>query len=135
MKIKKLIFACMVLCSIAFPSCQKEKVKGCTDSSATNFDSKAEENDGTCKYEGTVTFWMDGSVTTNGEVDVVINGTSQQITLDLTSSPSCGATGCATFKLAPGTYNFVAEDQSPVSYQITGTFTVEKNGCLKYLLK
>lgn len=35
-------------------ACKKE---GCTDSFATNYDEKADSDNGTCKYTGTVQFW------------------------------------------------------------------------------
>ena len=37
-------------------SCNK---KGCTDSAATNYVEEATKDDGSCTYEGTVTFWYD----------------------------------------------------------------------------
>lgn len=32
-------------------SCKKDKVKGCLDNSASNYDANAEEDNGTCSYE------------------------------------------------------------------------------------
>lgn len=41
-------FFFMLVCSMLFVSCNKE---GCTDPSATNYSSEAEEDDGSCEYD------------------------------------------------------------------------------------
>jgi hypothetical protein len=47
------IISCIVLVVVSFSSCKKDKVKGCMDPISINYDSKAEEDDGTCEYAGT----------------------------------------------------------------------------------
>lgn len=128
----KLITVCLIV-GVLFTNCGK---KGCTNKDAINYDSKAKKDDGTCKYEGSVMFWMDGSVTTNGAVDVMVDGQVKQITIDITSgTPSCGQSGCANFtKLPVGTYNWTAEDQFPVSYQNSGTVEIKANVCTRFKL-
>ncbi len=43
------IISCIVLVVVSFSSCKK---KGCMDPISINYDSKAEEDDGTCEYAG-----------------------------------------------------------------------------------
>jgi hypothetical protein len=53
---KKIIYASLasVLMLTTLNACKKE---GCTDSIATNYDEKADSDNGTCTYTGTVQFW------------------------------------------------------------------------------
>lgn len=134
--VRKSITITLILIAVINISCKKEKIKGCTTNTAVNYNSSAEEDDGTCKYEGSAMFWMDGSVTTNGTVDVVLNNIEKNITVNITSgTPSCGESGCANFANLPtGTYNWVAEDQVPIVYQASGTITINANVCSKLKL-
>jgi len=50
-KTKLLIGACLSMALMMASSCKKEQ--GCMDSSATNYDSEAEEDDGSCTYADT----------------------------------------------------------------------------------
>ncbi|MCB0819340.1 MAG: hypothetical protein KDC13_01860 [Bacteroidetes bacterium] len=43
--------ALLIAFSIGMGSCRKNKVKGCTDTNATNYSVDAEEDNGTCEYE------------------------------------------------------------------------------------
>jgi len=47
-RLMNLVF--FVLSMLFFSACKKEKVKGCNDSTAINFNVEAKENDGTCNY-------------------------------------------------------------------------------------
>lgn len=42
-----------ILVALIFHSCKKDKIKGCMDLTSINFNSDAEEDDGTCEYGGT----------------------------------------------------------------------------------
>lgn len=125
--------ALTLIMALTAVSCKKD-VNGCTSPSATNYNPDATKNDQSCKYEGTVAFWMDGSVTPNGSVTVLLNGEYKTITHTLNSAPTCGAQYTATFTLPVGTYEYAAEDNFPVSYQNTGTLTIEANTCITMLL-
>jgi hypothetical protein len=64
-----------------------------------------------------------------GNINVVINGVTKQISSYYTSSiPACGASGCATFDLPPGTYSYSA---SCSGWSTTGTVTVTAGGCMR----
>ena len=48
---KKILLGFIAIGLLTFVGCEKEKQKGCTEPNAINFDSAAEENDGSCRYE------------------------------------------------------------------------------------
>lgn len=140
-----------------FTSCKK-KEKGCTKESALNYDSNAEIDDGSCidvicgcmdrnainynsyankecygtpcSYYGNLMFWYDSNGT---NATVTINGNSAYIQSYYSSlTPDCGASGCANFRLRPGTYNYTAQS---TFNSWSGTITVESNGCSRVLLR
>jgi hypothetical protein len=47
----KILLGFIAIGLLMFVGCDKEKQKGCTEPNAINFDSAAEENDGSCRYE------------------------------------------------------------------------------------
>lgn len=63
---------------LAFVSCKKEE--GCTDSTALNFNSDAEEDDGSCEYDQSLQMPSSYSFTDgNGNNTVGINGQAQRL--------------------------------------------------------
>ncbi|MCE1166886.1 MAG: hypothetical protein LWX70_02195 [Sphingobacteriia bacterium] len=66
---------------------------------------------------GSVTFWTKNIGTSNPVV--TINGVDATISQNYSSTPSCGASGCATFALAPGTYQYTAFGNQSWSGYIT----------------
>ena len=76
---------------------------------------------------GQAMFWISSDLGC-GNISVSLNGTSRSISSFYSSgTPGCGASGCATFTLAPGTYSYTA---SCSGYSWTGrTVTVSSNGC------
>lgn len=51
----KALIILSLLCLCIFSSCSKEK--GCTNAEAWNYSETAEKDDGTCKFNGTVSFY------------------------------------------------------------------------------
>lgn len=91
----------------------------------------------TCSSSGPVnnseiTFWV-GSDLGCGSINVTLeNVGSGSITSYYSSSPDCGASGCANFSnLAAGTYNFTA---SCPDYNWSGTISVSEDQCSKMQL-
>ena len=59
--------------TIIFSSCTKEQ--GCTDQIAINFNSTAEEDDGSCIYSFVGGYWITQSITTEGSITTSAGGT------------------------------------------------------------
>ena len=121
------IAASIILAVLVVNGCKKKT--GCTDSSATNFDSSAQKDDGSCVYKGNVVFWNDVA-SSLGIVTVVMgDNTSGNITLDYTPTPGCNSAGCFTYTNKPGTYSFVATEASPGTHTWSGSVTITSKGC------
>lgn len=120
-----------VIALVTIVGCKKEeKVYGCTDPTSANYNPSATDNDGSCKYEGNVTFWYSS------------DGTDAKVTIDnkigyITSyyeyyDPTCGSTGCANFTLEVGSYGYEA---SSTWHHWYGTVTITANDCTLVLLQ
>jgi hypothetical protein len=118
----------IALTMITFTSCEKE-VFGCTDPSSTNYDPYATDDNGTCEYNGNVTFWYNSVGT---DATVTIGGQTFFITgYYPTYNPTCGSDKCANFTLEVGTYSYHA---SSTWSTWNGNIAVTKNGCSLVLL-
>jgi hypothetical protein len=82
-------------------SCEKEKIKGCTVSKADNYNSSAEESDGSCKYTAYLNFYITpstGSSLSSAGVSILkyyVNDTYigfLTTNQTLSSMPNCEAT-------------------------------------------
>ncbi len=112
---------------VGISSC--DKTKGCTDSTATNYNASAQQDDGTCTYDGNLVFYY---ATAGTNATVVINGQTGTVTSAFTSTPNCGQTGCANFTLPTGTYAYTASSSFNTW---SGNITVTKNGCTAQVLQ
>lgn len=143
--IKLIAFSLLVI--ITASSCKKEKVKGCMDSQSVNYNSAAEEDDNSCRYEGEIVFWYDasesalligdGATALSYYVDGVLVGSSATSTY-YPSAPICGQNGSITVtkdlgssKTMSATYS--VKDQTGFEYY-TGTVDFEANTCTNYQL-
>ena len=126
MKSGKLLFAFIMITAllVSIESCQR--IQGCTDVTATNYNPNATYDNGSCKYNGQATFYFDQ----NGpNATVTIGGQSASVTANYqTGAPGCGtgAVGCANFTLPAGSYRYTA---SSASTSWSDTLTISPNGC------
>jgi hypothetical protein len=134
-------FICAVM---LFSSCKKE---GCTDKNATNYSPDADQDDGTCKFEGQIVFWYseatatwlvnEGSSSLTYYFDGVIVGSSAS-NVFWTAAPACGANSSITVTKDMGlsktkSYTYSVVDGSGVTLW-TGTVTLDANTCLAFQL-
>jgi hypothetical protein len=74
-------------------ACKKE---GCTDSIATNYDSKAKKSNNSCTYEKSIRFWYDSNSQSNMDLDAIqflkvyVNGAFVgNLSVNMPFSPNC----------------------------------------------
>lgn len=80
---------------------------------------------------GSATFWVSSNFNC-GSITVSLTGQSKTISSYYSSSsPGCGASGCANFTLSAGSYSFSA---SCSGHNWQGTITVTSGGCSKMQL-
>src|SRR5579859_6134915 len=102
---KKLFLIAAIAASVfSIYSCKKN---GCTDPKATNYNSSASSNDGSCQYQGSIVFWWNQTTKNDFLADSLtatsilfyVNGTqigsvtNNSSAPSWPSAPSCGATG------------------------------------------
>ncbi len=78
--------------------------------------------------KGEVIFWESTVSGCSSDTYVTINGQTNSISSYSSSVPDCGASGCATFSLNPGTYTYSASS-SACSGTKTGTISIIANQC------
>jgi hypothetical protein len=119
------------------------KVEGCTEPNAKNFSADAEEDDGSCTYEGEIVFWYAESVSNELAIDGItalayyVGGDlvgSSAASIYYTSSPDCGNNGTITVTKDLGSskskqYAFKVEDSEDGEVIWEGTLTFNANTC------
>lgn len=117
--------------------------KGCTDSQAVNYDSKAKKTDNTCTFKAKCNFWYTQSVSNN-----LINDGATSLTLYIDgqirgsagtnvysiSPPECSNTGVLNFeidlqKLKDKSVLYQIKDQTNYLYW-EGTLQFKPNDCI-----
>ena len=134
----KKVFYLSLVCfglTVFISSCAK---KGCTNPNATNFDSSAKSDDGSCTYKGKIVFWYDqttsNSLVTGGStsltyyVDGAVVGSSAA-TVYFTGAPTCGQSASITVEKDLGvatnkSYSYTVKDDTGATlYSGTANFT------------
>ncbi|MFO7863383.1 MAG: hypothetical protein R6U85_05240 [Salinivirgaceae bacterium] len=93
-----------------------EYIYGCTDYNADNYESDAGMDDGSCIYSGDITFWISSDLGV-GYIDVYFRGIYRGFISDYFSygAPDCGESGAVTASylwVSPGEYSWSAESRS-----------------------
>lgn len=140
MKIKTLIATCVM--ALAFMSCKKDPVKGCKTSYATNYNSSAEEDDGSCTYESKVIFWQNqtnasswaaaGVTALTFYVDGQVIGSCAANVYN-TSAPTCSGSGAASVTKSLGnssskSFSYSIKDQTGYAWY-SGSVTLDGSVC------
>lgn len=102
-------------------------IYGCTDYTAINYDPAAGIDDGSCYYEGEAMFWTDADYGVGSMRVYVQSSYVGTITGYYDYAPDCGADKCVTITREPGTYAFEAFADNNTSWN--GTITITANGC------
>ena len=142
--LKLLGLGLLVASTMTLTSCKKE---GCINKDATNFDAEADEDNGSCKFEGKVVTWWSKNTSNEGQKDnvksikVYLDGVlthDESINLYWTSAPDCGQSGAftKTFDMGSSTSKSVSyrgvltfSDGTPDFTYWQGTISLDANSC------
>ncbi len=137
-------FATVLFSAFTISSCGAD-TPGCNQATATNYDVKADANDGSCRYICDATFWMDSTTVANFATAEVTSLTyfldgfdfgSSGVTTPYASAPECGATGTLSIsynlnKEQSKTAVLVVKNQDDVEVYTTSIeFVGATSGCI-----
>lgn len=135
-------FFSLALAATLFSTSACKTETGCTDQSATNFDYIAEEDDGSCNYQGSATLWWTSNTAQNQvdagntEMEFYVDGVyagSGSVYTGWSAEPLCGHTIAINVEkdlgsAVSGNYSYsVKNDQGQQIH--TGTFLINGNEC------
>jgi hypothetical protein len=139
MKVKTM--AAIMLLALGLSSCKKEKIRGCKISYATNYNSKAEEDDGSCTYKSKIIFWQNQS---NANSWSMIGVTALKfyvagqyvgscVATEYSNSPTCSGNGQASVTKDLGTsssksFSYSIKDQDNFEWY-SGNITLDGKTC------
>jgi hypothetical protein len=129
-------------------SCKKDnKIRGCTDRDSYTYSPTAEEDDGSCLYEGEIVFWYsqvasegligDGATALTFYLNGQVVGSSAA-SVYWTAAPDCGQNGTITVtedlgKVKTHAYSLSVKDQTGFEYW-TASVNIDGNTCTQYQL-
>jgi hypothetical protein len=126
MKTKIYLFSTLMIAA-SITSCSKKE--GCTDATATNYDSAAESDDGSCTYRGKAVFWQDEADSLGERMIVMTNGGASVDVGEFADAPDCSSG--FTIDAAPGTHTFGIIDGNGADVG-NGSVIITANGCVDY---
>jgi hypothetical protein len=148
-KLSVFIFSSLLIIGLSSTnSCKKDnKIKGCMDKDSKTYSPSAQEDDGSCLYEGHIVFWYDQAASTgligDGATALTFYLNNQVIGSSATSvfwtaAPDCGQNGSITVTEDLGNvkthaYSLSVKDQTGFEYW-TVTVNVDANTCTQFKL-